>query len=271
MIIKTYIIDAFTNESFKGNPAGVCLLENPIDVAVMQSIANELNHSETAFLQQDKNNGNHFTIRYFTPTTEIAFCGHASLASAKMILDILMRPEVFFTTHHNLKLHASKTGNDIQMKFPLYDTTPYKPDAILYKALGVSFSVETRYARELNMLLIQVADKQTLLNLQPDYALLKTTSHEIKEVVVTSRSSDVDYDFYSRCFCPWIGIDEDPVTGASHSVLAKYWGDMFDKKEMSAYQCSARGGSMKLRIIADDQLEVISNATIVLEGNITIR
>jgi PhzF family phenazine biosynthesis protein len=268
MNIKTYIIDAFTHQPFKGNPAGVCLPDDTLEESMMQAIATELNHSETAFLGRDKSDSSRFSIRYFTPTTEIDFCGHATLAAAKLLLEKPGISQIEFLTNHDLTLHAMKEGNEILMKFPLYKTIDYNPPSALYRELGVSVPVNVRYTPELNMLIIEVSDRSVLLNLRPDYAGLKKISTEIKEVVVTTRSTDGFYDFYSRCFCPWIGIDEDPVTGASHSVLAKYWGDILSKTEMTAYQSSKRGGSMKLRITGPMTLEVIGNARIVLEGMI---
>lgn len=269
MRIKTFIIDAFTNEPFKGNPAGVCLLDEPVDVAIMQSIANELNLSETAFLKQ-KDETHSFSIRYFTPTTEIAFCGHATLASSKLLLDKLGHKSVAFTTFHGLNINAVQDGADIKMTFPLYDTVAHQPGQDLYDAFGIAAPLSARFAKVLDMLIIEVADKETLLNINPNFAKAIESSDTIKELVVTTKSEDAEYDFYSRCFCPWIGINEDPVTGAAHSVLAKYWGDILNKQEMSAYQASTRGGFMKLKILNDTELEVRSNAQIVFEGFMTI-
>ncbi len=268
MKIKTFIVDSFTNTPFKGNPAGVCLLETSIAADIMQSIATELNVSETAFLLQTENN--HFSIRYFTPTVEIDFCGHATLAASKIILDTLNHETVDFTTHKGLQLHATLEDEYIKMLFPLYETTAYSPNQQLQDAFGLKDIISARFSKELDMVIIEVKDKQTLLNIDPNYQKAIESSDTIKEVVITSRSGDSEYDFYSRCFCPWIGINEDPVTGASHSVLAKYWSDILRKKEMSAFQVSNRGGFLKLKIISDTALEVRSNARIILEGKINL-
>jgi PhzF family phenazine biosynthesis protein len=227
--MKVFIIDAFTDNAFKGNPAGVCLLESEITVETMQAIANELNLSETAFLSQSENSDTEYSVRYFTPTVEIDFCGHATLASAKLILHHLGKPTVKFTTFHNLRISAVSNNENIKMKFPLYDTTEYVPNKELYEAFGIDNPIATKFAKELDMLIIEVSDKATLINIKPNFIKAIQTSDSIKEVVVTAKSQDTEYDFYSRCFCPWIGIDEDPVTGASHSVLAKYWSNIFRK------------------------------------------
>lgn len=269
MTIETFVVDAFTDKAFGGNPAGVCLCKEDIGERLMQSIAAELRHSETAFIRQSDNDENHFHIRYFTPTTEIAFCGHATLASSKLILDKLEKKEISFQTHNGLSLKATKKGNDVMMLFPLYGIVDYPFNGALLKALGIEAPLRTGYAAELNMLMIHVSHPDQLQNLRPDYAAMIASSNEIKEVVVTAAGS-AGYDFYSRCFCPWIGIDEDPVTGASHSVLAKYWSNLLKKKTMKAYQCSERGGYLHLNITATNQLQVTSNAVIVLEGKMHV-
>mgnify|MGYP003606928237 CR=1 FL=1 len=264
--MKVYIIDAFTTEAFKGNPAGVCIVESEISVETMQSIATELNLSETAFITPSNDSGTEYSIRYFTPTVPIDFCGHATLAAAKVILHKMEKSVVHFTTFHNLKISAMHSGENIKMTFPLYDSADYIPNEDLYEALGITNVITTKYAEELDMVVIEVADKDTLQNLKPDFVKLAKTSKKFKAVIVTSKSNDSTYDFYSRCFCSWIGIDEDPVTGSSHSILAKYWNKILYKKEMVAFQASKRGGSMQLKIISDKELDVTCNAKIIVEG-----
>ena len=268
MNIKTFIVDSFTNTPFKGNPAGICLLEKTISIEIMQSIAAELNLSETAFLL--KGESNNFTIRYFTPTVEIDFCGHATLAASKIILDKFSTETVNFTTYKGLQLSANIEGEHIKMLFPLFETTDYITNQKLNDAFGIESALPTKFSKDLDMLIIEVKDKQTLLDINPDYQKAIESSETIKEVVITSKSEDKDFDFYSRCFCPWIGINEDPVTGASHSVLAKYWSTILNKKEMSAFQLSNRGGFLKLNIISDTELEVRSTARIVFEGEMKL-
>lgn len=269
MQIKTYIINAFTNEPFSGNPAGVCLLDSPMDEKTMQAIASELNLSETAFLRQGKKE-EEYSIRYFTPTVEIDFCGHATLASSKLVLDKLGKKKVEFTTHKGLQLSANIEAPYIKMEFPLYETTDYPMNQKLYEAFGIDPSSSSQFCKELDMLIIEVKDKASLLQISPDYQKALESSETIKELVVTTKSEDADYDFYSRCFCPWIGINEDPVTGVAHAVLAKYWGDKLNQKEMSAFQVSKRGGFLKLKIIGEGKLEVRSNAQIIFEGILNI-
>ncbi|MFT7352880.1 MAG: putative PhzF superfamily epimerase YddE/YHI9 [Flavobacterium sp.] len=264
--MNVFIIDSFTNEAFKGNPAGVCLLKSDISAKKMQAIASELNLSETAFLNQVASKETEYAIRYFSPTVEIPFCGHATLAASKMVLHHLKKSEVSFTTFHNLKLSAISNGKSIVMKFPLFNTIDYLPNAILYESLGIPNSVVIRFSKDLEMVLIEVQDKELLQNIKPDFTKMIQSSDTLKGVIVTAKSQDKNYDFYSRCFCPWIGINEDPVTGSSHSVLAKYWSNILNKTEFSAFQLSKRGGFMQLKILSETELEVTSEAKIVFEG-----
>lgn len=266
--MKVFIIDAFTDKPFSGNPAGVCLPEKEQDPGFMQSIAAELNLSETAFIRRSATDETTFFIRYFTPAMEIEFCGHATLAAAKLILHGLHKPRVSFITTGNLKLQARADGEQIRMNFPLYPPEDYEEDEALYAALGISNPIASKFSPALEMLLVEVADKETLLSLRPDYDKALLATNRLKEVVVTARSEDSDYDFYSRCFCPWIGINEDPVTGAAHSLLAPYWGAILNKTEMAAFQCSERGGFMRVAIRSATEIEVVSQARIVFEGTI---
>ncbi len=269
MTIPTYIVDAFTNEPFRGNAAGVCLLDKPLSPAQMQQIAAELKHSETAFIQLQPNANGQLPIRYFTPTTEVEFCGHATLASAKVIIEKLKQPEVKLLTHFQLALSAKPVPGGVQMMFPLYDNVPFEVKPETLSALGITSVVNVCFNNNLDILLLEVANKEILQQIQPDFKQLVLSDNRVKELAVTTRSLDADYDFYSRCFCPWLGIDEDPVTGAIHTVLAKYWGDKLGKKEMKAFQLSERGGYLNLTI-QQQALEVTSNAHIILAGEINL-
>ncbi|MFC6996940.1 PhzF family phenazine biosynthesis protein [Rufibacter roseus] len=270
MKIKTYIIDAFSEEAFKGNPAGVCLLEKPLTESQMLAIAAELNLSETAFLVPSPQDESNFSIRYFTPTVEIAFCGHATLASAKLVLDKRKLEKVTFVTHHNLVLQAIKEEEYISMRFPLYDYQPHPPLPNLYTALGLVTPLALYFSEDIKMLVLEVPTREILEQIKPDFSQLLQSTSSVNGLAVTTKSTDSEFDFYSRCFWPWVGINEDPVTGSAHSVLAKYWADRLQKTEMTAYQLSARGGHLHLTLIDEHTLEVRSQAQIVLEGTLQI-
>jgi len=264
--IKIFLVDSFTDEAFKGNPAGVCILDEPLSEELMQNIAMEVNAAETAFVK--KTGEGKYSIRYFSPEVEIAFCGHATVASAKILFDKHNCSDAEFTTYQGLKLSASKFGDKIKVIFPLFGTIPYSSENLL-DALGISECEEARFCDEKLGVILRVKDKETLLSIKPDFNKLKEASGEYRGVCVTAKSDDEGYDFYSRYFAPAVGINEDPVTGSAHSMLARYWGDILDKKEMNAYQLSKRGGYLKLKILDDDSLEVICNAKIVIEGELS--
>ncbi len=263
MKIKTFLVDSFTDEAFMGNPAGVCLFDEKISEELMQNIAMEVNAAETAFVI--KTGENKFSIRYYSPQVEIPFCGHATVASAKVLFEKFNHEQVEFTTHFDLKLSAEKHGNKLRMTFPVFNTVEFSSDKIL-EGLNISSYEDVRYCKENQDLVVRIKDKETLLSLNPDFNKLKAASLEFRGVCVTCKSEDEGYDFYSRFFAPAVGINEDPVTGSAHSVLAKYWSGILGKKELSAYQLSKRGGYLKLRILDDNSLEVISNAKITIEG-----
>ncbi|MCV9387214.1 PhzF family phenazine biosynthesis protein [Reichenbachiella ulvae] len=263
MKIKTYTLDSFTNHPFSGNPAAVCQLKETLDELMMQQIAQEFNLSETAFLiPQD----GYYDIRFFSPFKEIPLCGHATLASAKMLFTTKQMDEVAFKTIEGLMLKCYKRDNQVMMKFPLYETQPADAPKAMIDALGDINLIDVRHCRETNMLLIEMESAERLKELDPDFVALKKSHDSISGLIVTS-SGDHIYDFYSRYFWPWSGGNEDPVTGAAHTVLAKYWGDKLAKVNMKAYQSSARGGYMELFIASADELQITSTAVVVHTGD----
>lgn len=268
MKIKTFTVDSFTSESFKWNPAWVCLIENEIDAEIMQLIATELNLSETAFIKQI--NDNTFSIRYFTPTVEIDFCWHATLASSKVIFKVFNKKNINLITYKNLELEAKSENENIIMKFPLYDNIEYKASKDLYDTFEINEPISTRFSEDLKVIIIEIKDKETLLKIKPNFLNATKVVENINAVIVTTKSSDKEYDFYSRCFYPWVWINEDPVTWSAHCVLAKYWSDILWKKELNAYQLSKRWGFMNLKIISENELEVKSSAKIMFEWYIEI-
>lgn len=268
--IDTYIVDSFTNKPFKGNPAGVCVLNQKMTDGQMQSIAKELGLSETAFISLlDK--PNKYAIRYFSPVMEIPLCGHATLAASKVLFE--MNPtmtDIHFKNIQDLDLIIKKDQEKIEMEFPVYDTIPQNAPDELLKALGIEKIVNSAFNKETNILLIEIESSQQLSNLSPDFEKLKASHHSINGVLVTAMSDKNDFDFESRYFWPWSGTNEDPVTGATNTFLAKYWATRLNKKKMNAFQCSERTGSMEVELISDRKLTIKSQAQIILKGELKI-
>lgn len=270
MKIRTYIVDAFTNKPFKGNPAGVCLIENVLDDNLMLSIAKELGLSETAFVCKLDNNNN-YTIRYFSPKMEIPLCGHATMASSKVLftMDDTI-DKINFINIQNLDLIITKDGDDIIMQFPVYETESASFSIELIKALGLENVKNCEYNKETNILVLEIEDSQVLSDLKPNFEKLYKSNNRINGVLVTALSKKENYDFESRYFWPWSGTNEDPVTGGTHTFLAKYWNKRTGKTKMNSFQCSERSGFMEVELIDDKNMTIKSNAQIIFEGVLTI-
>lgn len=268
--IETYIVDSFTDEPFKGNPAGVCILQHEVDDKQMLSIAKELGLSETAFILKDKLE-NKYAIRFFSPKMEIPLCGHATLASSKVLFDKDDGIEnIHFTTIQELDLMIQRKGDRIVMEFPVYETQPAHAPAALLEALGLKEIKNSVYNEETKILLLEIENSQILRNLKPDFAALYRSHHSINGVLVTAPSGKNDYDFESRYFWPWSGTDEDPVTGGTHTFLTKYWSERLGKKKMTSFQCSERSGFMEVELTGDHKFTINSMARIVLEGKLKV-
>jgi PhzF family phenazine biosynthesis protein len=245
-------IDAFTSEPFKGNPAAVCLLDEPAEPEWMQNVAMEMNLSETAFLVPRRDGG--FDLRWFTPTLEVPLCGHATLASAHALWDTgrLSAKETarFFTLSGWLT--AEKKGERIEMDFPAISSEPVELPEPLAEALGL-VSTEVichRAGKKANgNLLLELKSEESVRSLKPNFELLRRKVDS--GIIVTARSSSSKYDFVSRFFASYAGIDEDPVTGSAHSMLGPYWAPKLGKTDMQAYQASPRGGEVSVRLLGE--------------------
>jgi PhzF family phenazine biosynthesis protein len=270
MKIETYIVDSFTDEAFKGNPAGVCLLHSPLDKIQMQSIAFELGLSETAFIQHNLND-NTYSIRYFSPKVEIPLCGHATLASSKVLFKKYEHLEsIIFITNDGVKLNIKREEESIIMLFPAYDVVNMAAPIQTLESLGIKEILNSVYNKETNILMLEIKDSDTLKQLNPNYEALVKSNNRINGVLVTAISKQKGYDFESRYFWPWSGTNEDPVTGATHTFLTKYWSKKLDKTKMKSYQCSERTGFMEVELIDENNITIKSQAKIVLEGFLTI-
>ncbi len=270
MRIKTFLVDSFTKESFKGNPAGVCILEAPIGEELMESIASELGYSETAFVLKVEDTDN-YKIRFFSPKMEIPLCGHATLAASKVQFEQYPQLEnLSFLNIDNLKINVQKLETGIQFVFPAYKTEAAKVPFSLLQALEITEIINCEYNRETNILLLEINSSIELRKLQPDFEALLKSHKSISGVLVTARSEEEAYDFESRYFWPWSGTNEDPVTGGTHTFLAPYWSERLHLKRMTSYQCSERTGMMEVEVTNQDTVIIQSDAVIILEGEMRV-
>lgn len=268
--IETYIVDSFTDEVFKGNPAGVCILDQELSDDKMQAIAKELGLSETAFIIPFQGEGS-YSIRYFSPLMEIPLCGHATLASSKVLFNNHQDfQSVHFKNNEGLDLFVRRYGETLEMEFPLYDTIPQSAPKELLNALGIKSIANSAFNRETNILLLEIDSCDLLNRLQPNFEKLKQSHSGINGVLVTAISQRADYDFESRYFWPWSGTNEDPVTGGTHTFLSKYWSTRLNKLKMNSFQCSERSGFMEVELISDTKLLIRSEAQIVLSGELQV-
>lgn len=258
--MKYFVIDTFTDSLFKGNPAGVCLLDRKISDETMQSIAFENNLAETAFLLHE---AGFYLLRWFTPKVEIDLCGHATLATAFVLMNYIDQnmESVNFYTKSGI-LQVTRDGNLYTMDFPRRKPVPVKAPNVLEKALGCRI-LETHISRDL---LVLLEDEACVKNLTPDIPLLKKIDNAFA-VIVTAKGDDCD--FVSRFFAPNAGIYEDPVTGSSHTTLIPFWSERLNKNKLSAKQLSERGGVLHCEDLVD-RVKISGTAACYLTGNIEI-
>jgi PhzF family phenazine biosynthesis protein len=254
-------VDAFTDTPFAGNPAAICILPAPRDERWMQNVAREMNLSETAFLHRE-NDG--YRLRWFTPTVEVALCGHATLASAHVLWEgghLTPSAPARFHTKSGL-LTAERRGAWIELDFPAVVAVPAEPPRDLVEALRVQPSAVCRSRFDY---LVEVDSEDTVRRLDPDFTALARV--EARGVMVTSRASTPGFDFVSRFFAPASGINEDPATGSSHCTLAPHWSTRLGKTELVAYQASPRGGVVRVRV-QGDRVILGGQAVTVLRGEL---
>jgi PhzF family phenazine biosynthesis protein len=257
--MRLLTVDAFTDTAFQGNPAAVCILDRERDAAWMQDVAKEMNLSETAFLLHHADG---FGLRWFTPSVEVALCGHATLASAHALWEEqILETDARFHTLSGL-LTASRNGDLIELDFPAKAEEPAIVPPELIDSLGV---MPVYVGKNQFDYLIEVETEHALRALQPDHARLRKIP--VRGVIVTSRSSDPRFDFVSRFFAPGSGVDEDPVTGSAHCALTPYWSKKLGKTEMTAYQASARGGVVHVRL-AGDRVKLGGRAVTIFRGEL---
>ncbi len=243
MSLPIYTVDAFTERPFAGNPAAVCLLDREREAAWMQTLAGEMNLSETAFLRQQ---GDAWSLRWFTPKAEVALCGHATLASAHVLWETGRlapdAPALFDTLSGRLTAQRVADGW-IELDFPARRESPHVQLPELFAALGVK---PVYFGKNAYDYVVEVASAQQVRDLAPDFAALGKLP--VRGVIVTAAAdAGSGFDFVSRFFAPGVGVPEDPVTGSAHCCLAPYWGEKLGKGEMVGFQASPRGGTVRVR------------------------
>ncbi len=261
MKIPIYQVDAFTSEIFSGNPAAVCLLDRWLDDPILQAIAFENNLSETTFLVP---NADGFDLRWFTPVTEVALCGHATLASAFVLFNCQNWPGecIRFQTRRSGELVVTRRNDLLEMDFPAITAHIISPPAGLKEALGVTPQETLGSAEDL---LVVLDTDLTVREVQPDFLALARIG--CRGIIITARGDW--FDFVSRFFAPRLGIPEDPVTGSSHSVLAPYWAGKLGKNDLHAFQVSKRGGEL-FCTHAGERVKISGLAALYMEGMIIV-
>jgi PhzF family phenazine biosynthesis protein len=264
MAIRIVQVDAFTNQPFGGNPAAVCVLPQAPSDQWMRNIALEMNLSETAFLVP---RGDEFDLRWFTPAVEVDLCGHATVASAHVLWQDGHLPagkQARFHTRSGL-LTADRRGEWIELDFPAKLAQPAEDPGDLLSALGVS---KARFiGKNAFDYLVEIESEDDLRKLDPDHSTLRKLP--VRGIIVTARGAGSGYDFVSRFFAPGSGIDEDPVTGSAHTALGPYWAGLLGKTEFLAYQASARGGVLKVRVVGD-RVKLGGQAVTVMTGELLV-
>jgi PhzF family phenazine biosynthesis protein len=263
MAALLFQVDAFTDEPFKGNPAAVCLLKRQATVPWMKGVAREMNLSETAFLSPARGG---WRLRWFTPKQEVDLCGHATLASAKVLFEqqpaLKQKPILFKTRSGDLFSHW--VDGQVELDFPVmpperFSIENHIDQALGFKPLNAIFSG--------SYCLFEAEDENTIRTISPNIAAIANLSKP--EVIITARSEDPNYDFISRFFAPRLGIAEDPVTGSAHCLLAPFWAEKLGKTALTAYQASERGGILHLQLDGQ-RVKIRGSAVIIFTGELHI-
>jgi len=259
MKLPLYQVDAFTDQIFKGNPAAVCPLEKWLDDSMMQKIAMENNLSETAFVVPD---GDDYQIRWFTPAEEVDLCGHATLATAHVLFSYYHREkcELVFNSKSG-PLIVTKTNDGLAMDFPASLPSPSDiPEYLLQASDEVPQSVLAGFDY-----VIVLANQKQVKEFSPNF--IHWQHLDLRGVIVTALGDDCD--FVSRCFYPSLDVNEDPVTGSAHCILAPYWAKQLGKEQLNARQLSARGGLIKCNVDGD-RVMLYGQCAEYLKGEITV-
>ncbi|NLE46050.1 MAG: PhzF family phenazine biosynthesis protein [Chloroflexi bacterium] len=264
MSLEIVQVDAFTSSPFRGNPAAVCVLNDPASDTWMQAVAAEMNLSETAFLRR---RGGGFSIRYFTPRVEVPLCGHATLASAHVLWEAGEVPPSETIRFHtrDSALFASREASRVCLDFPSFPVVPIAVPVQLPGVLGTS--VMGAYRGDTDWLLVELEDESTLRALRPDLGRLEADGYGC--IAVTAACGSGAFDFVSRCFAPGEGIPEDPVTGSAHCCLGPFWAGRLGRTDLTGYQASSRGGTVHVRV-RGSRVDLLGQAVTVMRSQLMV-
>lgn len=266
MDLEIYQVDSFASQPFKGNPAGVCITQHALDESLMFAIAAEMAVSETAFLSL-----NDLNLRWFTPKVEVNLCGHGTLAVAHILKEkqlVSVGEEVIFNTLSG-PLRVKVEDKQFEMDFPAATIDFNIPNIDELTAyLGISSEQIVSFGVFDSKNFIEISTECQLLELKPNFDELNELQG--RGVVITAKSESNDIDFTSRYFAPWVGVNEDPVTGSAHCALAVYWGKKLSKSALTGYQASERGGFVKVELLSNQRVRLIGDAVTVLKGTMYV-
>ena len=247
-------VDAFAGQPFEGNPAAVMPLEHWLDNATLQAIAAENNLSETAFAVRSEREDSDYELRWFTPTTEVDLCGHATLASAHVLIE---GERIRFATRSGI-LTVSRNGELLELDLPAFTVGRGEAEG-LSEALGVSGEIFVGQGGN-NSAIVLLPDEASVRSVQPDFTALRNFD---RLVMITAPGDQ--HDVVSRVFAAYHGIDEDPVTGSAHAALVPFWAERLDRNRFTAFQASERGGLLHCRL-EGDRVVLGGSCVTVIEG-----
>ncbi|MER5951601.1 PhzF family phenazine biosynthesis protein [Streptomyces sp. NPDC001904] len=270
--MRIRIVDAFSSRPFAGNPAGVLLLDAFPDDAWLQNVAREVNHAETAFAHPLPEGGDaDWALRWFTPATEVAMCGHATLATAHVLHSTgTTKGPVRFATLSGVLVAAPNEDGSLTLDFPTAPLTEEPVPDGLAEALGARPLSVRDTGPAVGDLLVELPDERTVLGLAPGLKALG--AHSTRGVIATAPAEDParGYDFVSRCFFPNVGVDEDPVTGSAHTALAPFWAERLGRTDLTGLQASARTGLVRVALRGERTL-LTGSAVTVIDGELHSR
>ncbi|EFF89912.1 oxidoreductase [Streptomyces sp. e14] len=267
--MRIRIVDAFTDRPFAGNPAGVLLLDAFPEDDWLQNVALEVNHAETAFAHRLPGSAEaDWALRWFTPATEVAMCGHATLATAHVLHTTGTHTgPVRFATRSGVLIATPADDGSITLDFPTAPLTAVEvPDGVA-EALGAEPLTAFDTGPSVGDLVVELADEKTVRGLTPDHKAL--AAYSTRGLIATARAEDParGYDFVSRCFFPNVGIDEDPVTGSAHTALAPYWSERLGRPDLTGLQASPRSGLVRTDLRGERTL-LTGRAVTVIDGEL---